>query len=109
MLVRAESEGRRMEPSADVRQTSQWFHMPIVVINQIDIIATLALLASMAVRLAVNSTLGGGFLLSLAAFFYGKLEEKPDLANAAEPFLWLFGVIWVIFVLLSIGRNVRSW
>lgn len=59
------------------------------------------------VNVAINSTLGAGFLLSLAAFFYGKDSRNQQLVDGAVPFLWIFGVIWGIFVLLSIFRNLR--
>lgn len=61
----------------------------------------------MAVNIAINSTLGAGLLLSLAAFFYGKSTDNQALVDGAEPFLWIFGIVWGIFVLMSIVRNLK--
>ena len=49
---------------------------------------------------AGNSTLGAGLLVSLTAYLMG--------VEAAEPFLLVFFLIWLLFVGFSIFRNAAS-
>jgi len=62
----------------------------------------------MGLNVSVNSTLGGGLLLSLIALYGGNATHNQDLIDAATPAAWIFGIVWAAFVLLSLARNVRS-
>jgi hypothetical protein len=55
----------------------------------------------------INSTLGAGFLLSLAVYFFAIYANSPALANAAWPFVLIFGGVWGVFVLFTlVGRAI---
>jgi hypothetical protein len=54
-----------------------------------------------------HSTLGAGFIISLIAYYYGNSVNNTQLINASVPFLWLFGAIWLIFIIITLIRNIR--
>ncbi len=55
-----------------------------------------------------NSLLAFVFAISLIVYYYGIYSNRPALSSAAEPFLIIFGVIWGVFILLTIARNIRK-
>lgn len=63
---------------------------------------------TMGLKVNVQSTLGGGLLLSLIAYFGGTYAGRPELTELARPFVFIFGAIWGIFILFTLIRNFRS-
>lgn len=62
----------------------------------------------MGINFDVTSTLGFGVAISLVVYFGGQYLNRPDLVEAATPFVILFVGIWVIFIGFTILRNVAS-
>lgn len=56
----------------------------------------------------INCTLGAGFLLSLALYFFAVHANSPALAHAAWPFVLIFGGVWGIFVLFTLVGRAMS-
>jgi hypothetical protein len=62
----------------------------------------------MVVDFSPSSILGFGVAISLLAYFGGSYLGSPSLVEAAKPFVMLFVGIWVIFIGLTVARNVAS-
>lgn len=62
----------------------------------------------MSINFIPKSTLGYGVAITLVAYFGGTYLGRPSLVKTAKPFLILFVGVWLIFVSLSIVRNVKS-
>jgi len=46
--------------------------------------------------------------VSLLAYYYGIYSNNEELAGAALPILQISGVIWGIFILLTLVRNIKK-
>jgi hypothetical protein len=55
-----------------------------------------------------NSTLAFVFAISLVAYYFGIYVGNSSLSSAALPFVEIFGIVWGIFIVLSLGRNFKS-
>jgi hypothetical protein len=55
-----------------------------------------------------HSLLAFVFAVSLIAYYYGIYSDNEELSSAASPFLLIFGVIWGIFILLTIIRSIKK-
>jgi hypothetical protein len=62
----------------------------------------------MGIEFKTNSLLGFVVAVSLIAYYYGIYSNNEKLSSAALPILEIFGVIWGIFILLTIIRNIRK-
>jgi hypothetical protein len=62
----------------------------------------------MGIEYRAHSLLGFVFAVSLIAYYYGKYSHNEELSSAALPILEIFGVIWGIFIILTIARNIKK-
>lgn len=62
----------------------------------------------MGIDFKANSLLAFVVAVSLVAYYYGIYSNNEKLSNAALPILEIFGVIWGIFILLTIARNIKK-
>lgn len=62
----------------------------------------------MGIDFKAHSLLAFVIAVSLMAYYYGIYIDNEELSNAALPILLIFGVIWGIFILLTIIRNIKK-
>ncbi len=62
----------------------------------------------MGIEFKAHSLLAFVIAVSLIVYYYGIYTDNEKLVNAALPILVIFGVIWGIFVLLTIVRNIKK-
>jgi hypothetical protein len=62
----------------------------------------------MGIDFKANSLLAFVVSVSLIAYYYGIYSNNEKLSSAALPILEIFGVIWGIFLLLTIVRNIKK-
>lgn len=62
----------------------------------------------MGINFTPNSTLGFILAITLIAYLGGVYIGRPDLSEAAKPFLLIAGGIWLVFILLTVIRNAKS-
>ena len=55
-----------------------------------------------------QSLLAAVFVITLLAYFFAVSTGNTALQSATIPFLVIFGGIWLIYIALSLLRNVRS-
>ncbi len=104
----AEAEGSSVHADPYLLQEAEALHAKILTIKHIRVIQGRPMGQGMGLNVSVNSTLGGGLLLSLIALYGGNATGNQDLVDAATPAAWIFGALWAAFVLLSLFRNIRS-
>jgi hypothetical protein len=62
----------------------------------------------MGIEFRAHSLLAFVIAVSLIAYYYGIYSHNEELTNAALPILEIFGVIWGIFIVLTIARNIKK-
>lgn len=62
----------------------------------------------MGIDFKANSLLAFVFAVSLIVYYYGIYANNDKLVSASLPFLEIFGVVWGVFILLTIVRNVKK-
>ena len=55
-----------------------------------------------------NSTLAFVFAISLVTYYIGVYSGNSNLSSAALPFVEIFGLVWGLFIVLSLTRNVKG-
>ena len=62
----------------------------------------------MSVNLSIHSTLGALTIISLVAWLAGEAYEIIPVVNIAKPVFIVCFAIWLIYIFLSILRNIKG-
>lgn len=63
---------------------------------------------NMGINFKPHSLLAFIVAVSLITYFFGIYIDNEELTNAALPILQISGVIWGIFIFLTLARNIKK-